>query len=230
MAKVVEPPLATGMDIAGEDETAAGAVSAATAAYSHLPRHVVKPWPEEPDAGNPHVRIRGSLGDNPRGDPTPPRPDRSILLMRQEAGMERRAKVELFEQIRSEYEFRRRGRCWGWRASWECTGGWCARRCGARATRGAKKTERRAGEDGGVVWVHRWDPGSRPEGATEAAAYGDSGSGSGRGRRVAGATVAEANGSAVRARAQARTWVWLNPDTFVPQSYELGRGSAGGLV
>jgi hypothetical protein len=60
---VVEPPLATGMDIAGEDETAAGAVSAATAAYSHLPRHVVKPWPKEPDAGNPHVRIRGSLGE-----------------------------------------------------------------------------------------------------------------------------------------------------------------------
>ena len=57
VAKVVEPPLATGMDIAGEDETAAGAVSAATAAYSHLPRHVAKPWPEEPDAGNPHVRI-----------------------------------------------------------------------------------------------------------------------------------------------------------------------------
>ena len=35
----------------------------------------------------------------------PPLPSRSILLMRQEAGMERRAKVELFEEIRREYEF-----------------------------------------------------------------------------------------------------------------------------
>jgi hypothetical protein len=32
-------------------------------AASHLPGHVAKPWAEEPDAGNPHVRIRGSLGE-----------------------------------------------------------------------------------------------------------------------------------------------------------------------
>jgi hypothetical protein len=35
----------------------------------------------------------------------PPSLRRSILLVKQEAGMERRAKVELFEQIRREYEF-----------------------------------------------------------------------------------------------------------------------------
>jgi len=34
-------------------------------------RHVAKPWTEEPDAGNPHVRIFGSLGGAiPWGDPT----------------------------------------------------------------------------------------------------------------------------------------------------------------
>ena len=40
--------------------------------------------------------------------------------------MERRAKVELFEQIRRGYEFGV-GQLEGWRASWGCTGGWCAR-------------------------------------------------------------------------------------------------------
>ena len=43
----------------------------AAAAHSPLPRHVAKPWTEEPDAGNPHVRICGSLGGAIlRGDPT----------------------------------------------------------------------------------------------------------------------------------------------------------------
>jgi hypothetical protein len=70
VAKVAEPPLATGMDIAREDETAAGAVSAAAAAHPHFPGHVAKPWTEEPDAG---IRTYGSVGasgSNPRGDPT----------------------------------------------------------------------------------------------------------------------------------------------------------------
>jgi hypothetical protein len=50
---------------------AAGALSAATAAYPSLHRRVAKPWAEEPDAGDPHVRIRGSLGGAiPWGDPT----------------------------------------------------------------------------------------------------------------------------------------------------------------
>ena len=34
----------------------------ASAALHPRPRHVAKPWTEEPDAENPHVRIRGSLG------------------------------------------------------------------------------------------------------------------------------------------------------------------------
>ena len=41
--------------------------------------------------------------------------------------MERRAKVELFEQIRREYEFGV-GTIRGWRAGWAFTGGWCVRR------------------------------------------------------------------------------------------------------
>src|SRR5262249_20853883 len=72
LAEVVEPPLTTGMDIAGEDDSTAGAVSAATAAASNLPGHVANPWTEEPDAGNPHVRIRGSLGPQSPSRPDPP--------------------------------------------------------------------------------------------------------------------------------------------------------------
>jgi len=71
VAKVVEPPLTTGMDIAGEDDSAAGAVPAATTAPSHLPGHVAKPWTEEPDAGNPHVRIRGSCALKAHGIQSP---------------------------------------------------------------------------------------------------------------------------------------------------------------
>src|SRR5215469_5955721 len=63
VAEVVKPPLTTGMDVAGKDGAAAKAVSAAAAAPSHLSPHVAKPWSEEPDAGNLHVRIRGSLGE-----------------------------------------------------------------------------------------------------------------------------------------------------------------------
>ena len=67
---MVEPPLATGLDIVGGNAPAACALSAATAAHPFLSRHVAKPWAEEPDAGDPHVRIRGSLGGAiPWGDP-----------------------------------------------------------------------------------------------------------------------------------------------------------------
>ena len=70
VAQVVEPPLATGLDIVGGNAPAACALSAATAAHPFLSRHVAKPWAEEPDAGDPHVRIRGSLGGAiPRGPP-----------------------------------------------------------------------------------------------------------------------------------------------------------------
>ncbi len=62
VAKVVEPPLATGLDIVGGNAPAACALSTVTAAHQFLSRHVAKPWAEEPDAGDPHVRIRGSLG------------------------------------------------------------------------------------------------------------------------------------------------------------------------
>ena len=54
--------------------------------------------------------------------------------------MERRAKVELFEQIRREYEFGD-GTCSASRASWECIGGWCARRWRAPSRRSASKWE-----------------------------------------------------------------------------------------
>ena len=71
VAEVVGPPLATGLDIVGGNAPAACALSATTAAHSSLHRHVAKPWAEEPDAGDPHVRIRGSLGGAiPWGDPT----------------------------------------------------------------------------------------------------------------------------------------------------------------
>ena len=39
----------------------------------------------------------------------------------------RKATVELFEEIRREYEFGI-GTIQGWPASWGCTGGWSARR------------------------------------------------------------------------------------------------------
>ena len=75
VAEVVEPPLTKGTDLVGENAPVAGTLSAATAAHPSLHRHVAKPWAEEPDAGNPHVRIRGSLGGViPRGDPTCARP------------------------------------------------------------------------------------------------------------------------------------------------------------
>ena len=54
------------------------------------------------------IRTSGSVGAsgrNPRGDPTPPAQTRSILQEGRRLGMERRAKVELFEQLRREYEF-----------------------------------------------------------------------------------------------------------------------------
>jgi hypothetical protein len=71
VAKVVDPPLTTRAGLVGEDEPAAGALSAAAAAHPFFHRRVAKPWTEEPDAGNLHVRIRGSLGGViPRGDPT----------------------------------------------------------------------------------------------------------------------------------------------------------------
>jgi hypothetical protein len=59
------------MDIAREDETAAGAVSAAAAAHPHFPGHVAKPWTEEPDAGN-RTYGSGLWGGvtTPRGHPT----------------------------------------------------------------------------------------------------------------------------------------------------------------
>ena len=62
VAEVVKPPLAAGTHIVGCDDAAAGALSAAGASYPCRYRRVAKPWTEEPDAGNLHVRIRGSLG------------------------------------------------------------------------------------------------------------------------------------------------------------------------
>ena len=50
---------------------AVAAALPASAATHLFPRCVAKPWTEEPDAGNLHVRIHGSLeGAIPRGDPT----------------------------------------------------------------------------------------------------------------------------------------------------------------
>jgi hypothetical protein len=57
----VKSPLATGPHDVGENGRAAGALSASAASHP-LPRHVAKPWTEEPDAKNPHVRSCGSLG------------------------------------------------------------------------------------------------------------------------------------------------------------------------
>jgi len=62
VAEMVEPPLATGLDIVGGNAPAACALSAATAAHPSLHRHVAKPWAEEPDAGDPPVRFGGSGG------------------------------------------------------------------------------------------------------------------------------------------------------------------------
>jgi hypothetical protein len=62
VAQVVEPPLAAGMDIVGCNETAPGALPAAGAPHPSCKRRVAKPWTEEPDAGNLHVRLHGSLG------------------------------------------------------------------------------------------------------------------------------------------------------------------------
>src|SRR5262249_48202851 len=43
----------------------------------YLRLHLAKPWAEEPDAGNPHVRIRGSPGQQ-----SPGRPDSSPYWLR----------------------------------------------------------------------------------------------------------------------------------------------------
>jgi hypothetical protein len=86
MADVVEPPLATGWAIVGGNVSAAGALSTATAAHPCPHRHLAKPWTEEPDAGNSHVRLRGSLGGAIlRGDPTTILPGtlmKAVALMR----------------------------------------------------------------------------------------------------------------------------------------------------
>jgi hypothetical protein len=89
-----------------------------------------------------------------------------------EAGLDWRAKVELFEQIRREYEF----------GAGTIIG--IARKLGVHrrmvreAVRSAsparrKKTERPQVKMAGGIWVHRWDSGSGPEGTTQAAAYGE---------------------------------------------------------
>ena len=76
MALDAESPLIRGSYAMGTDARAAADISPAAATYA-LPTGnvtVAKPCPDEPDAGNPHVRICGSPGERayllaPRGRP-----------------------------------------------------------------------------------------------------------------------------------------------------------------
>jgi group II intron reverse transcriptase/maturase len=70
VAQVAEPSFATGSALVGGNASVACMLSLAATAHSPLPCHVAKPWAEEPDAGNLHVRICGSLGAQ-----SPRRPD-----------------------------------------------------------------------------------------------------------------------------------------------------------
>lgn len=63
LAQVAQPPLAEGAYDVGPNESASGAVSASDAPSHAVPNSgVAKPCPEEPDASNRHVRIRGGPG------------------------------------------------------------------------------------------------------------------------------------------------------------------------
>src|SRR5271155_232428 len=53
------------------DARAAEAIPASAAAHRASVRHVANPTPEEPDAGNLHVRIRGGPGGSTAGAPPP---------------------------------------------------------------------------------------------------------------------------------------------------------------
>ncbi len=66
---VAEPPLTTSLDNLGEVQCAVAAIQAATATLRPFSSgHVANLWPEEPDAGNLHVRIREGGG---RSSPSP---------------------------------------------------------------------------------------------------------------------------------------------------------------
>ena len=135
--------------------------------------------------------------------------------------------MELYEQIRREYEFGA-GTIMG-----------VARKLGVHrrmvreAVRSAmparrKKTERPQVKMAGCIWVHRCDSGSRPEGATQAAAYGeaDLGANAGGSSWIDGSG---ADGAAVCGAAQARTGLWAQGYIRAAE-LRVGRGSAGGLV
>src|SRR5262249_31092015 len=62
LAQVALTPLAKGIRQLGEDESAARAIPAPATAHRPPVSHVANPTLEEPDAGNPHVRIRGGPG------------------------------------------------------------------------------------------------------------------------------------------------------------------------
>ena len=141
--------------------------------------------------------------------------------------MERRAKVELFEQIRREYEFGV-GTIKG-----------VARKLGVhrRMVRQAladaqpperKRCERRATGDGTADSLHRRHPGSRSQGAAQAASHRASHLAADLAerpeRKVAEVTIRQY----VRERKQELGW--STRATCVPQSYELGTGRPGRLV
>jgi len=70
VVEVVEPPFAEGSAVVGRHEASSWSATRSRRRASVASRHVANPCPEEPDARIVHVRIRGSLGDNP-----PRRPD-----------------------------------------------------------------------------------------------------------------------------------------------------------
>ena len=73
MDQVAWSPLEQQAAVVEPRESAPGGLSYAASADPAPPcrHHVANPWTEEPDAGNPHVRIRGSPGSaNSRGHPS----------------------------------------------------------------------------------------------------------------------------------------------------------------
>ena len=134
--------------------------------------------------------------------------------------MDWRAKVELFEQIRREYEFGV-GTIAGVAKKLGVHRRMVREAIGSALPKPRKKTERPRWKLSAAVGVRRWDSGSGPEGAAQAAAHGASDLGADSGRAAGVPDLLSGRFGSTCTSARSRLGLVVH-ETFVPQSYDWG--------